>query len=291
MNVSSEAGIRSRSLFLTLLVHGLILLLLFFFMIRIPIPPFPDAAGGNGGVLVNIGMEESASGDDQPIAENDLAAEKNVSDQSSPETEENVATQDAENVAVATPVKKVIHKTKAVPLKEDAKAEKKPEIKIEVPVRVVNNQALYKGKNNKSNSQGTAATGSGDQGDKNGDPNSGSYGQNGNGTGPGNGTGTGPGNGPGNGDSGFRFTLTNRKIILKPSITDKSQETGTVVVEITVDKSGKVTKASPGARGTTSTSHHLQDIAKQSALTAKFNASPAAAEEQKGTITFVFTVQ
>jgi len=87
------------------------------------------------------------------------------------------------------------------------------------------------------------------------------------------------------------FTLSGRKLIRTPQITDHSQETGKVVVDITVDKDGNVETAIPGGRGSTTTSSYLYRLAKEAALKAKFNPSPEGADIQKGTISFVFLVQ
>jgi TonB family protein len=73
-----------------------------------------------------------------------------------------------------------------------------------------------------------------------------------------------------------------------PTIRDKSQEEGKVIVDIIVDKYGNVIRASPGARGSTTTSTQLYKIAKKAALNTKFNANPDAREEQKGQMTFIF---
>ncbi len=76
-----------------------------------------------------------------------------------------------------------------------------------------------------------------------------------------------------------------------PKIDDKSQETGKVVVDIIVDKSGKVISAIPGGRGSTTTSSYLYRLAKEAALATPFNASPDNKETQKGTITFNFVLE
>ena len=77
----------------------------------------------------------------------------------------------------------------------------------------------------------------------------------------------------------------------KPIIDDKSQLTGRVVVNITVDKDGAVVAAIPGGRGSTTTSDYLFSKAKEAAMKAKFSPSPEGADIQKGTMTFVFVVQ
>ena len=64
-----------------------------------------------------------------------------------------------------------------------------------------------------------------------------------------------------------------------------------MVVDITVDKDGNVVSATPGGRGSTTTSAYLFRLAKESALKAKFDENPDAADIQRGTITYIFVVQ
>jgi TonB family protein len=82
--------------------------------------------------------------------------------------------------------------------------------------------------------------------------------------------------------------LKGRGVVRRPNIEDKSKETGTVVVDIVVDKSGRVTKARPGAKRTTIFSATLLEKARQAALDTKFTPNPNAPDEQFGTITIVF---
>jgi len=250
-------------------------------MLKTQIPPFPEQ-GGSGGVIVNIGTVDEASGDVQPMAE---VISKDPEIQKVPPAtapEEDVATQDLEEVNIP-PAKKVDVKKDVKPTKTDIKNTTKPA----EPVKTVNPSAIYQGKTTASKSQGTGS-GTGDQGDKNGDPLSKYTGKNGNGTGDGGGEGTGKGDGSG---KGISFSLSGRKLIRTPQITDQSQETGKVVVDITVDKDGNVETAIPGGRGSTTTSAYLFRLAKDAAKKAKFNPSPEGADIQKGTISFVFLVQ
>jgi TonB family protein len=276
-----DANIRSRAAILAVAVHAGLFLILLFTMLKTQVPPFPEA-GGSGGVIVNIGMVDEASGDIQPMA--DVVSKDPVIEKVQPNTapEENVATQDLEEVNIP-PVKKVDTKKDVKPTKTEVKTTTKPA----EPVKTVNPSAIYQGKTTASRSQGTGS-GTGDQGDKNGDPNSKYTGKNGNGTGDGGGEGTGQGNGTG---KGISFSLSGRKLIRTPQITDHSQETGKVVVDITVDKDGAVETAIPGGRGSTTTSAYLFRLAKEAAMKAKFNPSPEGADIQKGTISFVFLVQ
>ncbi len=280
-----NAEIRSRSLIISVVIHAALFLLLLFFVMTTPVPPFPEPGGG-GGVLVNIGYLDAATGDVQPMSETVTPDPQQVRAIPQPAPDEKITTQeDEESVAMNSSEKKVIKKDIKKPLTETKKAE---------PVKTVDAGSLYKGKKNNSTSQGTSTSGTGDQGDKQGDPNSKYTGKSGTGGGPGTGTGTGGGDGEGNGPgkgSGVSFDLSGRKLLLKPSIDDRSQETGKVVVSITVDRAGNVTEARPGARGSTTTSAYLFSKAKEAAMKARFNASPDAADIQKGTMTFVFLVQ
>jgi hypothetical protein len=112
---------------------------------------------------------------------------------------------------------------------------------------------------------------------------------NGSGTGSGNGSGVGSGDGPGVGPgSGPAYSLNGRsgKSIPKPKYTEDDQ--GKVVVTIWVDKQGNVTRAEPGAIGTTVSNPTLWNAAKTAALQAKFDVNNDAPEVQKGTITYNF---
>jgi outer membrane biosynthesis protein TonB len=279
-----DASIRSRSALLTVAIHAGLFLILLFTLMTISIPPFPETGGG-GGVIVNIGVLDEASGDIQPMSENitkDPIVEKVKPAISQ---EEKVVTQDFEEAPIAKEEK--IEKKNVKPVKTEVKTTKETK-KVE-PVKTVDQRALYQGKTTASKSQGTGK-GTGDQGDPAGDPNSKYTGKNGSGGGgPGNGTGEGPGSGPGKG--GVSFSLSGRHMVRTPQITDRSQETGKVVVDITVDKNGIVNSAIPGGRGSTTTSPLLYKLAKEAAMKAKFNESPEEADIQKGTITFVFLVQ
>ena len=284
-----DASIRSRSLILSVLIHTALFLLLLFVVMNTTIPPFPESGGG-GGVLVNIGYIDAATGAIQPLSQNVAEHPEVVKTQPSPKSEEKVATQENEESVAMNDTKKNIKKhdskVKVPPVREEKKVVEKP--------RQPEAGGQYNPKPNNSKSQGTSASGGGDQGARNGVPNGGYQGKNGTGGGPGSGTGTGGGDGDGKGPgkgSGFEFSLVGRQLLKKPTIDDRSQETGRVVVAITVNKDGAVTDARPGARGTTTTSSYLFGKAKDAAMKAKFSPDPNGNDIQKGTITFVFLVQ
>jgi TonB family protein len=279
-----DASIRSRSALLTVAIHAGLFLILLFTLMTITIPPFPEAGGG-GGVLVNIGVLEEASGDVQPMSEHITKEPLPEKVKAVTAHEDPVATQETEEAPIAADNK---IKKSTTPVTKEVKVVKE-EKKVVEPIRKVNPGAMYQGKTTESKSQGTGQ-GKGDQGDPTGDPFSKYTGKNGNGSGgPGNGPGEGPGTGPGKG--GISFSLEGRRMVRVPQITDQSQETGKVVVDITVDKDGNVASAIPGGRGSTTTSSLLFRLAKEAAQRAKFNASPDDADIQKGSMTFVFLVQ
>ena len=69
------------------------------------------------------------------------------------------------------------------------------------------------------------------------------------------------------------------------------QESGTVVVSIWVDNYGNVTKAIPGADGTTVTDKTLWTAARNAAMDTHFNQSADAPAMQEGTITYIFNLK
>ncbi len=95
-------------------------------------------------------------------------------------------------------------------------------------------------------------------------------------------------NGTGLGNKGISYSLNGRNSLSIPKPKYNLQESGKVVVEITVDKNGKVVNARPGMSGTTTTSNQLWKAAKNAALKARFNADSKAPAYQQGTITYNF---
>ena len=253
---------RGLAVVFTVGYHVALFLILFFVILKTPIPPLPEAGGG--GLEVNFGNSEQGFGDNQseeliPVETRNISAS----------TSDDYITQDQEQTAsIVTTDKK--NKVTTV-------------IKINDPV--VDQGKLYKKKSSKNPNQGIAG-GSGNQGKENGDVNSGNYkgdGGRGNGDGNGDGTGVGPGNGP-----GTSFDLKGRKNTYLPKPAYDFDEQGKVVVTITVDKTGKVTKAIAGTKGTTVTDKKAWKLSEQAAYKAKFDAKADAAIEQKGTITYIF---
>jgi TonB family protein len=274
----------------SLSIHAVVLLLFFLAMLRTPIPPYPEGGGGPGmGIEVDLGAYDEGMGDIQP----DEAAvpDDKKEEQATPEEEEELLSQEHEEtdftVKPKEPTKKTPKKTitkKATVVKTETKKATEAE-KVSIPV--LNKKALFPGK--KSNaSQGETGT-AGDQGNPNGTKGANIY--TGSGTGSGGGTGGGSGTGTGTGvGGGISFSLEGRNMVSLPKPAYTSDEQGTVVVEITVDKDGNVTKATPGVKGSTTYDERLLDEARKAALRARFSKKPDATV-QKGTIRYHFMLQ
>jgi hypothetical protein len=85
-----------------------------------------------------------------------------------------------------------------------------------------------------------------------------------------------------------RYKVADRTITRPPVVSNLTQEKGTVVVEVTIDKYGHVRKAVPGGEGTTTKSEYLLTKAKQAAESALFDNVPTAPLEQTGYMIILF---
>jgi colicin import membrane protein len=148
--------------------------------------------------------------------------------------------------------------------------------------------ALANSKNSGTTSTGEGiAGGPGNQGDINGSVDSKVRGH-GSGLGTsGNGTGA-SGNGT---DKGVSYSLGGRGFQSLPSPNYKLQVEGKVVVEVSVDREGKVVQAIPGTKGSTTLDESLLRVAKEAALNARFEVKNDAPAIQKGTITYNFILK
>ncbi len=265
----------------TIAVHMLLLLTLWFLVLRTPLP-----LPGEEGILVNLGYSDQGIGKvqkKQPIEKQKVIPPKpKASESAEPKSKENLLTQKTDEAPALKKVKKKKKKDKKKkedkkkPIKkaEEAKktenVKKKPE-KVEPEKPKVNPKALYKGKNTEKEGGEEGETNQpGDQGSPFGDEESTNHGE---------------GGGVGNGVS---YNLTGRKFKHLPKPEYKSNDQGKIVVTIYVNKYGKVIRAVPGAKGTTISDTRLHAVTRKAALRAQFSANPEAPEVQKGTITYNF---
>ena len=91
--------------------------------------------------------------------------------------------------------------------------------------------------------------------------------------------------------SGVSYSIPNRVPQALPAPEYKREIEGIVVVEVTVNKDGKVIQAIPGVKGTTTLDESLWEAAKKAAQMARFDRKPDASEYQKGIITYRFRLQ
>ena len=218
-----------------------------------PDPPIPEE-----GVEVNIGDSDFGSGSDpKPASEASSytppAAQNRVATQN---TEQSLSMPSSNNQGTVT----------------NPAAQEQPQVENKEPE--INRNALFTGRRNQSSQGGTGSegqsTGTGNQGNPNGTPGSSNY--------------------SGNGGSGINFSLKGRDAVTLPEPDYKSNQQGRVVIAIWVDQHGRVTRAEYQPKGSNTSNGYLVNQARSAALKARFNASPDAPEEQKGTITYHFVL-
>ena len=166
------------------------------------------------------------------------------------------------------------HKQNVIELKESAKQQ-----------QVTNN--LNSAFNNIKGGSGTT-TGTGQQGNPNGDINGRGVLGGGDGSGMYAGGGAGTGNGVGTGSgSGMSWNLPGRVMKSTPEVKGTAPDEGTVTVDIWVDANGNVTKAIANAANSNTSNGALFKMAEDAARKAKFDSSPSG-NEQKGSLKITF---
>lgn len=93
---------------------------------------------------------------------------------------------------------------------------------------------------------------------------------------------------PGSGSGTGGYGLNGRSLVNKGKVPQECNESGRVVVKITVDRSGKVIKAEPGVRGTTNNSPCLLEPARKTAFMHKWNLDSNAPSQQIGFVVVNF---
>lgn len=275
---SRERKNKTAAIVGTAIFHALCLLMLWYMMLY---PPNPPLDAGGSGMAISLGEPDMGGPSPTPVEEpsQTIPVEEQISEEENP-----VATQETEEAPVVETPKKENKK----PVNEVKKPVKKVEEKPVEKPRRPDERALFR-KNNNRSSEGGSGDGEipGNEGSPDGSPAGSPDGTGGNG---GNGSGYGSGNsiGNGNGDGIGSFDLKGRSVARRPNVEENSRETGKVVVGVVVDRNGRVVKATPGQKGTTTLSPVLLEKAKQGALDTRFSAKADGPEEQYGTITFIF---
>ena len=274
-------------------VHLLILLFLIFWIIKTAVP----AEGG--GVMVNFGTIDAASGTfipgNEPGNDPDYVPRQVTPPPTLPTPEPETITQDyEESVAVSEAKKKADEKKRQEELarqQEQVRLQQAEQKRLEEQRKQQEIQNRVAGAFGKGDgdgaSQGTAESGTGNQGSPFGNAEEGAnegVGGTGGGTGGGSGSGTGIG-------SHGSFSLDGRSIgaggLPRPAYT--IQEEGKIVVSITVDPKGVVISAAIG-RGTNIDNASMRNAALEAARKARFN-SIGGTNNQTGTITYNYRLK
>ncbi len=266
---------KKKSMTITVIIHAIIILLLFYVGLSYLDPP-PE-----NGIAINFGIMDTGSGKIQPPKKISTAPKQKVSTLATKEpseAKEDLITQETTDAPV---IKKEENKEEVREVEEmvekeiqGQKPEKKPDPK---PDKTTTDalSSLINGLKNEGENQfgeGSDETG-GDKGDAEGDLSAKSY------------YGTGKSlDGDGN------YLLGGREALNKKKFLQDCNEAGIVVVSIEVDRIGNVIDATPGIRGTTNNSKCLLDPAKRAALATKFNEDDKAPFKQIGKIIYRFSL-
>jgi TonB family protein len=287
--ISYKSKARNRAALLTLLLMGTLVTILLLIILYTPIPPYPEGGGGKGdGIELNLGFSDVGMGNNPQ--ELSMPEKETPVTQPTPEKEE-IMKQDMEDAPSID--EKVIERKK--PKKEVKKpiveTTKKPvKTEPEKPKQVVNKNALYSSKTNQTSADGDNNV-AGDKGNPNGNLGAKAFGNKGGSGGSGGGTGGGIGSGTGSGVGvGIISNINNRTPLSLPLPKYTQQSEGDVVVELTLDSQGKVIKAEPGQKGTTTTDNSLWEEARLAAKQASFDIKPGATP-QRVTIRYRFRLQ
>lgn len=234
----------------TIVIHALVILLLF--LIIMPTVTLQ----GEEGVEVDLGMMDQGMGNMQPLKP--AVPQASQPQQQPSKSKEDLTTQNDKE---------------APSLEKPKNTKPKQEKPAEEPKPTVNQRALFKGDNTPQTGGSEGITGQpGDQGKPNGLAGIKQYDGNG---------------GKGNG-AGYDLGGRGAKSLHRPD--NDFTEEGTVVVDIWVNRDGKVTRAEVATKGTTLINADMRRKAVQAALRSSFASASDAPEEQHGTITYTFVI-
>ena len=295
----------------TIITHAVILLLLLYlgFTTTLPLPPEEGILVNFGDSETGLGLEEPAPGEAPPLqspveqrvvvksapapAPKRIATPVEKEELMTQELEKTIAMQTADKKKEARKIKDLdaekirkekqeLAETERQEKAELARQKKEEDQRLalaaaqERKAGAINSRAKNafgaggKGSpDSKSTSQGVTF-GPGNQGVPQGSANVDKYG---------------PGGGIGNGVSA---SLDGRTAQSLPKPNYPGNEEGVVVVQVSVDKSGAVTKAESGVKGSNTVNPELIAAAKKAALQARFNVDQKAPAFQTGSITYRF---
>lgn len=275
----------------TTIIHLVLFLLLV--LVGFSVPPPPEMEEG---ILVNFGTDETGIGmiEPSPPAVQEETSPPLPSDATIKAEEDPLLTQDTEEAPEVKKTDPEAEKKKLEKIEADKK--RKEQIEAERILKAAEEterkrieaeqkrqaDIMNRTKNALANSKnaGTSSTGEGVAG------------------GPGNqGVTSGSvdskvrGEGSGLGDKGISYDLQGRGFQVLPTPKYDYQGEGRVVVEVSVDRMGKVVQAIPGIKGSTTLDEYLLKVAKEAAMNASFEVKSDAPVIQKGSITYNFILK
>ena len=273
------------------IIHLILFALLILVSFSIP-PPHQTEEG----ILVNFGTDETGLGmiEPSPPAVKEVTSPPTSANQVNKADEEPLLTQNTEEAPEVKKIdpeakkkrnekieadKKRREEVEAERIRKKQEDDEKKRIEAEqqrqsdIMNRTKNALANSKNAGSSSTSEGIAG-GTGNQGDPLGSVDSNVRGE-----------------GGGTGDKGISYELQGRGFQKLPKPKYDYQGEGRVVVEVSVDRSGKVIQAVPGIKGSTTLDEYLLKVAKEAAMEASFDSKTDAPLFQKGTITYNFILK
>ena len=250
IKVKVKVNVKVISGIVTAVIMAVLVAVLLAFGYDPPNPPIPEQ-----GVEVNLGDSDFGSGLD-PATQQPAGTRATQSPAHPPHTVETFH-------ETSLPQHPGTSTTDNVKVNVNVKVEKEPEI---------NKNALFTGRRNRQSGNGSQGVtgGSGDQGNMGGNPNSNNY--------------------SAGGANGMNYNLAGRSNVTLPRPNYTSNEQGTVVIQIWVDRDGRVSRAEYQPKGSNTSNGYLVSQAIAAARKARFNADPNAPDEQRGTITYIFKI-
>lgn len=284
----TEQENKRKGLVVSVVVHTLIIFLAALYGFKYQVPP-PEP----GGILVNLGIPNVGQGNENAAESNPTEAVKEEETKKpqeaatpppkpQPKAEEKPVQREVKTTedpnAIALKKKQqeeARRKAEEERIRREAEAEAKRQAEEERKRKEAEAQRLRDqiAGSLSGSGKGKGNTGKpGNQGDPTGDPNASAL------------------EGISTGSGVVGGGLSGRGVVRKgPAIKDNSQEQGTVVLEVCVDRSGKVISAEYLLRGSTTTDTRLISLAKQNAFNWKF--SEGNVEKQCGTIRYEFLLK
>jgi protein TonB len=248
----------------TILFHVLLILIL----LITGFGSVPPIESDNGGVMVNFGEPDAGGGDVQPAASQaESAAQPQPSDpnESVITSEDDAPEVEKQEKKTNKPVIKPTEQTKPSKEVDENKSTVDPRLKAQ----------LDKLKRDREN--GGNGVGEGDKpgdkgrpdGQEGGDPN---------------------GTGKGNLGNGISYNLKGFSVSGKPIINNNTQKTGTIIVDVCVNKQGRIISTKLG-RGSTTTDTYLYELSEKAVRELNINPVGSTTDTNCGTVTIKYERQ